>query len=305
MLSYTFDSDKEMDEAETYELCKLLGLKSNVQIKDFLENKTEPHTFYEFFFNVLVGQNVVSSIDIDWRWTPHDLFWQIQSYFSDLTIEEIAAVDTYDEKTQNITSWRVVFKLNNVKKEVVVDFGRPSELLEALNLEKEAQLVEINFLEDRYSWLIVPAVFDEKRFAAITGCQQANKPTVVSFDMTAPRDDKIFFYPEIVRLLRDNKIYCVFCVNPHTNEIVKWAGRVLPGQTLHEGVATELKEMFKYEGAFDVGSVSFKDELADKQGKLIKRYSVWISLLDPLDTTVKPLGNNIVLYDVEAWEPVN
>lgn len=297
MLSFTFDTDKEMSEAETQELCRILGVSSKVQIRDFLQNNEEPHGFYQFFFDVLIEQDIPNAIDIDWRWAPDDLFWQAQRYFSSSSIELIDAKETYDEISNNIKSWQVKFRLDNEEKEIEIEFVRPGDLLEALKPDTQSKFVDINFLEDRYSWLVVPHTFDEQRFTEITGCEPSKEATPLDVDLVAPLPNKVFFYPAMVSLQRGNETYGVFCINPKTNQVVNWAGRILAGQTFREGIATELKSVFRYDGDFEFGSVSFKDEIPDKQGKLIKRYDVWIKLTGVLDTSVKPFDSKVVLYD--------
>lgn len=302
MLSFTLDTDKQMDEAETQEFCHILGIDSKVQIKDFLENDDEPHNFVEFFFEVLVEQNIPIALDIDWRWGPDDLFWQVQRYYSDARIELIDAKEIFDEKDNSITSWRVKYRLNDDEKEIEVDSGRPSDLLDALKPDTRSKMIEINFLEDRFSWLIVPDTFNEKRFIEITGAELSQETVPLDVDLIAPLPNKVFFYPALVGLQRDDKIYGVYCIDPRTSGIIDWAGRILPGQTFQQGIATELKSVFDYSGSFELGTVSYKDEVPDKQGALIKRYDVWIKLTDALDMSAKPSGNQIALYDFDASE---
>lgn len=296
MLSFAFDTHKEMDEAETQELCLMLGVGSKAEIKKFLANDAEPHGFYQFFFDVLVEQAIPNAIDIDWRWAPDDLFWQAQRYYADSSIELVDAHEIYDENN-NITSWWVKFQVNGKQKEIEVAFERPGDLLEAIKPNIQSRLVDINFFEDRYSWLIVPDTFDDKRFTEITGGKISKQAKPLDVDLVAPLPNKIFFYPAMVSIQRGNETYGVFCVDPQTNQIAGWAGRVLAGQTFQEGIATELKSVFGYDGDFEFGSVSFKDEVPDKKGTLIKRYDVWIKLTGDLDTSAKPLGRQIVLYD--------
>lgn len=297
MLSFTIDNDKEMDESETQELCSLLGLGSSVHIKDFLAKDETPHDFYHLFFDVLMEQDIPNAIDIDWRWTPDDLFWQAQRYFSNLSVELIDANEIYDEKSNNIKAWWVKFTVNSEEKEIEVDFDRPGDLLEAIKPDTQFTLLDVNFKEDRYSWLIVPDTFDEKRFIELTGGVPSNEPTPLDVGLVDPLPNKVFFYPAMISLQRGNETYGVFCINPQTSQVFNWAGRIMAGQTFREGIATELKSVFQYDGDFEFGSVTFKDEVQDKQGKLIKRYDVWVKLTGALDTSVKPFDGKVVLYD--------
>lgn len=300
MLSFTVDTDKEMDEAETQELCRILGIDSKVQTKDFLENDDGPHNFTEFF-SVLVDQNVPVALDIDWRWGPDDLFWQVQRYYSDARIELIDAKEIYDEKDNNFKAWRIKYRLNDDEKEIEVDFDRPGDLLEALKPDTRSKIVEINFLEDAFSWLIVPDAFNENRFIEITGAEPAQNTVSLDIDVAAPLPNKVFFYPALIGLQRGDKIYGVYSINPQYG-VVDWAGRVLAGQTFQQGIATELKSMFDYDGDFEISAISYKDEIPDRQGKLTKRYDVWIRLTDTLDMSAQPSGNQIALYDFDASE---
>ena len=297
MLSFTINTDKEMDESDTKELCSLLGLGSKVHIKDFLANNEAPHDFYRFFFDVLIEQDMPSAIDIDWRWSPDDLFWQVQRYFSNSSVALIDANEIYDEKSNSIKSWWVKFTVNSEENEIEVDFDRPGDLLEAIKPDSQFMLLDINFKEDRYSWLIVPDKFDEKRFIELTGGEPSKEPTPLDVDIVAPLPNKVFFYPAMISLQRGNETYGVFCINSQTGRLFNWAGRIMAGQTFREGIATELKSVFQYNGGFDFGSITFKDEVPDKQGKLIKRYDVWIKLTGTLDTSVKPFDSKVVLYD--------
>jgi len=85
--------------------------------------------------------------------------------------------------------------------------------------------------------------------------------------------DKIFFSP-IIQVIANNTIR-------HLQN--NWNGRILPGQTLKEGIANELKEVYGYSGAFIYYGVYLLDDKAkDKSGQDIERYSIQINLL-PLE----------------------
>jgi hypothetical protein len=57
-----------------------------------------------------------------------------------------------------------------------------------------------------------------------------------------------------------------------------WAGRVLPGQTLKEGIAAELQEVYGYTGRFEFWNLYFLDYAKDKTGQDIERYGMYITL---------------------------
>lgn len=68
------------------------------------------------------------------------------------------------------------------------------------------------------------------------------------------------------------------------NEIQSdWSGRVLPGQTLKEGIAMELKEVYGYSGKFKYDDIHFLDYIKDYKDKSIQRYGIYITLY-PSDT---------------------
>lgn len=59
---------------------------------------------------------------------------------------------------------------------------------------------------------------------------------------------------------------------------VDWAGRVLPGQTVTEGVAAELKEYFGFSGKFEWRSPYFRDWAKDSRGKDVQRFGLLVLL---------------------------
>lgn len=59
---------------------------------------------------------------------------------------------------------------------------------------------------------------------------------------------------------------------------INWSGRILEGQTIDEGIAGELREVYGYIGKFDYRDVYFLDYVKDKQGNDIERYGLYITL---------------------------
>ena len=79
---------------------------------------------------------------------------------------------------------------------------------------------------------------------------------------------KIFFVPHIEIIDNDT-----------TREIeADWTGRVLSGQTLHEGVTAEIKQVYGYGGRIEIGKVSFLDHTKDNKGVDTQRYDISIKL---------------------------
>jgi hypothetical protein len=82
---------------------------------------------------------------------------------------------------------------------------------------------------------------------------------------------KIFFRPNQISIIKPNN-------NKGKTIIANWNGRIMPGQTLEEGIATELKEVYGYTGEFDFTKPTFLDFAKDKKGNLIQRYNILITL---------------------------
>lgn len=96
-------------------------------------------------------------------------------------------------------------------------------------------------------------------------------------DFETPVERKIFFVPSIFF----EKDHCLYRL---TGDADNWVGRILPGQTIKEGVAQELKETIGYSGLFRC--TVFRDTTSHKDGNLIERYKVDIDLLDEIPNNV-------------------
>jgi hypothetical protein len=59
---------------------------------------------------------------------------------------------------------------------------------------------------------------------------------------------------------------------------VDWSGRILPGQTIDEGIAAELKEIYGYTGKFGWRNPYFKEWAKDNQGNNIQRFGLYVTL---------------------------
>jgi|GEM_PF-4762944 len=94
-------------------------------------------------------------------------------------------------------------------------------------------------------------------------------------------------YPEKSDLVLDGKQAVKIFFVPRVQIITKdggrdieadWAGRILPGQSLEEGIATELKSAYNYSGRFEYRDVYFSDYVQDNKGNDIQRYSLYVTL---------------------------
>lgn len=104
--------------------------------------------------------------------------------------------------------------------------------------------------------------------------------------------EKIFFWPLIFTSI-NGKEEDLFYLN-EKKELVDWAGRVSPGQTIEEGIATELADTLSYKGKFEYKMIGLRDTILDKKGNEIDRYLIHIKLLDKLESTKTKFGWDIV-----------
>lgn len=66
-----------------------------------------------------------------------------------------------------------------------------------------------------------------------------------------------------------------------------WAGRILPGQAIKEGIAAELKDVYGYTGRFNYENICFRDYAKDRKGNDIERYAITITLFPSHDDTLQ------------------
>jgi hypothetical protein len=93
-------------------------------------------------------------------------------------------------------------------------------------------------------------------------------PRKQSINKDGVQTTKIFFQPWILSVDTEG-----------VHEVpVDWAGRILPGQTIHEGIAAELQEVYGYTGEFDFSNIAFMDYAKDKKGNTIERYAIHITM---------------------------
>ena len=289
---------QSIDKDTADRIVALLGL-SDVDYGDFFSART--CDFYDFYFDVLLEQKISCAIHTDWKWQPEHIFSQLNMSTLGNGIEIIAIKDNPDYLAFDIT---YVYESNEAS--IKVSHSEPNRLIE--NIEHHSSrlmgrsFVEIDFSEDSFSWLIVPEPFDVELFMHLTGLQASqNRPTLppqprsdsrhpnLATDYQQPQ--KIFFLPTIIYVENGVSAYMVQYRNQvessqfnkeRSSELLAhvWAGRVLPGQTVKEGIASELKEELSYVGRFDYVFAGYESTLKDKQGKDVHRYNLTIILYD-------------------------
>lgn len=303
-----FDGDnvsKQLTRADINTIFDLLMINDRPNVDDFLANEGSERTFYELFFEVLRDKNVPVAIDIDWRWEPGDIFWQVNDALpeQDFHFDEVTGQMMDYDKSGNAKSWYIEWLQQGKERAFTVDFAHPDQLFVAFEkLMPDHQFIAINFFEDRYSWLVAPKYFNGSKFCELTGCTVSSIIDELNAEPTKPLKHKIFFYPTQIVQTTDAATSLVYCVNPEKDEVILWAGRILPGQTIKEGIASELKEMLGYSGDFSYEVQSLRDKIPDKRGVEIERYNVHLNLYDEVVAQTNVHGNNILLIEMEKRE---
>ena len=114
------------------------------------------------------------------------------------------------------------------------------------------------------------SLYNLRQYLAYAYAESDTQPTTLDLVEDGPQLKKIFFVPSLQIILAT-----------HSRELnANWAGRVLPGQTVQEGIATELNAVYGYRGNFEYGALSFLDVVQDKKGDDIQRYHVNITLIE-------------------------
>ena len=93
-------------------------------------------------------------------------------------------------------------------------------------------------------------------------------PQQLDINEAGKQAKKIFFQPQIQ----------IVSPNGGRELQVDWAGRILPGQTLQEGIGAELKKVYNYSGRFEFRNPYFLDYAKDSKGNNIQRYGIYITL---------------------------
>jgi len=80
---------------------------------------------------------------------------------------------------------------------------------------------------------------------------------------------------------QETKIFFTPFINEGSGAIqASWHGRILPGQTIREGVIAEFKQMQPYDDLenFSIDTVEFQDYAKDRKGSTIPRFKIVITL---------------------------
>lgn len=277
MLSAICDSHKQLSTQDLTRLAQLLGI--SVDSDKFLNTPQGGHEFYYLFYDILADSKKPCAITMDYKWSPDDLFYMIALTVPSHTIE---LIHSDNDQASNMHS--IVFEVDGARHSLNVFDDQPDQILEYIdNLIKDGQFMAIDFLEDSYCWLRAPQGFGKselEEFCVLTGCQisgpaasEPRWPDKLSINLKGKQQTKIFFVPRLQ----------VITSNSGRQLPTNWAGRILPGQTLQEGIAQELKEMEGYTGRFDFRDVYFIECVKDRQGNNVERYGVYITLRDPID----------------------
>lgn len=270
MLSLLYTSQEDLSEESVQTILNLLEVSPTPDITDFLNN-AEEKDFYAFFFDVLIENDIACALDIDWKWKPDDIFWQLESYFTN-RVKLLSS-----EWIQGDESYQIEYTFDGKPTILNVPFANPDELLDSVSQHlKDHEFIAINFLEDRYSWIIVSNDFDTELFCTLTGLaveKPALRPEIPkNFAEGYKQTEKLFFSPTIFYVDEKQVGYEM------PGQV--WAGRILPGQTIREGIATELKAELNYLERFDYSYNGFEGIFKDRKGRDIKRYSLTIYLFD-------------------------
>ncbi len=270
-----FDAaQKDLSQDDIQKIFELLKINPAPDITDFLNDPNlddDEKDFHNFFFDVLVENNIPCAIEIDWKWEPDDLFWQLERYFPTLKL-------THNEWIPSDSCYQINYMLHGKSEAVEVAFDNPDGLFESLSHHlTDCKFIALNFLEDGYAWLIIPNDFNIELFCTLTGLV-TEKPAPTreeapkNFGEGYKQTEKLFFKPTIFYIDESQIGY--------TMPGQLWAGRILPGQTIREGIATELKMELNYTGRFDYSYDGFEGTFKDRKGHDIKRYRLTVHLFD-------------------------
>jgi hypothetical protein len=310
---------KQLDKDKASILWGLLGLTIAPEYDDFFDGTNPQYyasdswDFCGFFYDVLLEKNTPCVVHFDWKWHPDDVFWQLKQNLPAYDIELLEAKDDPDYLAYEV-SYRVGKNTANIK----VNFSEPNQLLNDISRWlPDKQFIDLNFGEDSYSWLIVPATFDTERFLEITGLkrtdERASLPLQPRYDARHPnlaldykQPRKIFFLPNIIYVEDDQNGYFFRYKKSGSNATVTynhpvWAGRVLPGQTVKEGIAVELESELGYTGRFDYAFAGYENTIKHKQGKDVHRYRLTVLLYDKSFSDTTRSGYKIDLQKMPGF----
>jgi hypothetical protein len=273
MLTLEVDSNKDLDAWSLQKIFEFLKIAAPPDVSSFLAQEDGKRDFHSFFFEVLVEKEIPCVVDVDWKWEPEDLIRQIAPQFPDGDLKFIES--SLDENEV----YMIVYQLGPTTETLHVGFDEPGTILEVLaNGMDDKKFIALDFLEDRYSWLITPKSFYTEAFCVLTGATIAQKEPVSAEDVPEfftedhKLPEKIFFSPSIMYVDNGQMGYEM------PNQV--WSGRVLPGQTVREGIATELMKELGYSGRFDYTYEGYRGAFPDRKGRSIKKYAIDVYLYD-------------------------
>ncbi len=289
-----------MSQSAISALCGILNVDDLPDTTQFLEvNYPEDQTFYQLAAQVLTVNGLCMIIAPN-QWEPANLFYQLKRVVKSHSIALLKETENNEYEAYDIS-----FSVDGKQKSLTVDTADPSQLFDAINEHLvEYQFVRlVSHLKERRSveWLLTPLPFDSATFKQLTGCSEMKlewKQQLIPrhSDKRTPNasqvdklNKKIFFRPSTLCFVNGTVQYLSY-TDPLTDESKTWSGRVLPGQTFTEGLASELKEVLDYEGKFEFYNFMFLDYALDNAGKEIERYRLALRLLEPLTATKTSTG---------------
>jgi len=300
MKSYHYSrTTVELDKTAIAELFQVLGASDIPDVSKFMKiNYPEERTFYQLVAQVLT-MNGISTIIAPDKWEPANLFYQLKRVLKDNVIEL-----SEEAENEEYEAYDISFKVNDASESTTVDMADPSQLFNVINKHlKSWEFVRlVSHLKERRSveWLLVPIPFDADKFKLLTGCIEmrmdwepslaprrtgGRAPTVSQVE---PLTKKVFFLPSTSCSV-DGQVRYLSYTDTMGNPM-HWAGRVLPGQTCTQGIATELRKVISYKGKFEFYNFKFLDYAPDQEGNQIERYAFSLKLLEPVTATKTSTG---------------
>jgi hypothetical protein len=92
---------KPLDESQVAIIAELLELDKPAPPGDFFNSDTRD--FIDYFYDVLMERDMSPAINIDWRWHPDDIFWQLGKSLPDHNIKLVEVTDDPDYEAFNVT----------------------------------------------------------------------------------------------------------------------------------------------------------------------------------------------------------
>lgn len=269
---YDYDSEKQLSATEIDRLVQLIGISNTFNVDEFLSKPDDDHNLYNFI-DFLANNQLFRNISSGWKWEPDDILQKAALIFPNHTIE-FTQLDT----SQATNFYSIRFKIDDIDYQFEVLNNRLEQFIEYIEkIINDGQFMEVNFYDDPCYWWCLPHDFSEsdfREFCSLTGCrpyttlpleQRMQKLSIIP---VGKQSTKIFFKPKIQ----------IIAGNSGRELPVDWSGRVLPGQTIQEGIASELEQVLNYKGRFEYSDIYFHDYVKDRQGNDIEQYGVYLTL---------------------------